>query len=211
MSQPYNILPELPYAYDSLEPYIDAKTMEIHYNKHHLGYVQKLKGALEKHPYLFDVPVDELLQNLKSVPEDIRAVVYNNAGGHANHSLFWSILKKNENGKPLGDLATALDGSFGSYETFRKEFQTAATSHFGSGWAWLSAAPLGNLVIQTTPNQHSPLVDGFQPIIGLDLWEHAYYLNYQNRRPDYVEAFWKIINWEQADKNFKVAQLKVKN
>ncbi|MDJ0767098.1 MAG: superoxide dismutase [Myxococcota bacterium] len=205
MSKPQHTLPELPYTYDALEPYVDAKTMEIHYTKHHAGYVQKLRAALDKYPLLFDVPVEELLRNIESVPEEIRLAVHNNAGGHANHSFFWPLLKKNEDGRPVGELAKAVESTFGSFDAFKTGFSDMAASHFGSGWAWLSVARFGNLIVHSTGNQHSPLIHDFYPVVGLDLWEHAYYLKYQNRRPEYIEAFFNIINWDQAEENYNRA------
>ena len=196
-------LPALPYAFDALEPYIDAKTMEIHHDKHHQTYVDKLNTALEKHPELSEKNLEELLSNLESLPEDIRGAVRNHGGGHFNHSFFWPLLKINENGKPSGELASALERDFGSFDSFKENFIQAATNQFGSGWAWLSLTADNKLAIHSTPNQDNPLMQGMKPILGLDVWEHAYYLKYQNKRPDYISAFWNIINWEQAEKNFK--------
>ena len=198
-------LPEMPYGYDALEPYFDAQTMEIHHSKHHATYLAKLTAAMDRYPLLYDVPLEGLLRNLNSVPEEIRVAVHNNAGGHANHSFFWPLLKKNPDGKPMGTLARAIDSTFGSFEQFKAEFSKTAANHFGSGWAWLSVARFSNLIIHATPNQHSPWVNDFSPVIGLDLWEHAYYLKYQNRRPEYIDAFWQVINWQKAEENYQNA------
>jgi Fe-Mn family superoxide dismutase len=199
-------LPTLPYAFDALEPHIDARTMEIHHGKHHAGYVNNLNGALEKHPALADVDLTTLLSHLASVPEDIRTAVRNNGGGHANHSLFWPLLSPNGGGAPTGDIAAAIDRDLGSFSAFKDAFSNAAGTRFGSGWAWLALNRFGKLVVTSTPNQDTPVMDGMAPIIGLDVWEHAYYLNYQNRRPDYVAAFWNVINWEQANANLRAAR-----
>lgn len=188
-------LPELPYAYDALEPHIDARTMEIHHTKHHQAYINNLNAALEKHPELADKPLHELLADLNSVPADIRTAVRNNGGGHYNHSLFWNFLTADGKGKPEGELAEAIDKAFGSFDDFKKEFSAAAGARFGSGWAWLIADKDKNLKIVSTANQDTPLEDG-TPLLGLDVWEHAYYLNYQNRRPDYVAAFFNVVNWD---------------
>ncbi len=198
-------LPNLPYAYDALEPFIDAKTMEIHHGKHHAAYVSKLNAALEKHPHLSRLPLETIISNLASVPEDIRNEVRNNGGGHLNHSLFWRILGRDKGGQPVGTLSETLLKRFGSFDAFKKEFEAAATQRFGSGWAWLSLNALNELVVHATPNQDSPLMEGLIPIFGLDVWEHAYYLKYQNRRPDYIAAFWSIIDWKQAEENYRKA------
>jgi len=198
-------LPKLPYAYDALEPHIDARTMEIHYTKHHQGYINNANAALEKHAALAAKSAEDLLRDLASVPEDIRTAVRNNAGGHANHSLFWTVLKSGGGGKPSGDLAAVIDKIFGGFDGFREKFETAAKTRFGSGWAWLSVKKGGTLVVSSTPNQDSPLSEGLTPILGLDVWEHAYYLNYQNRRPDYVSAFWNVVNWEEVARRFQAA------
>lgn len=189
-------LPELGYAYDALEPYIDAKTMEIHHTKHHKAYIDNLNAALEKHPEWADKSLKEILTNIESVPEDIRIAVRNNAGGHYNHSLFWKLLKKNNGAKPTGELLKSIERDFGSFEKFQEMFETAAKTRFGSGWAWLVMDKNGKLSIISTPNQDSPIMDGFFPLLGLDVWEHAYYLQYQNRRPDYIKEFWNIIDWD---------------
>ena len=199
-------LPDLPYSHDALEPYIDTKTMETHHGKHHQGYVAKLNDALEGHSDLAGLSVEDLLRQIDSVPEGIRQAVINNGGGHANHSLFWSIISANGGGPPTGELATAIETAFGSLEAGREEFVTAASTRFGSGWAWLVVDGNGNLKIYSTANQDSPLMNGDTPIIGLDVWEHAYYLNYQNRRPDYIEAFIEnLINWDEVTKRYAEA------
>ena len=197
-------LPDLPYAFNALEPYIDARTMEIHHDKHHGGYVSKLNDALSKHPNLAEKPLEELLSDLSAVPEDIRTAVRNNGGGHFNHSLFWKVLGPG-GGSPEGDLKAALESTFGSLEAFKESFSTAAATRFGSGWAWLSVDSQGKLVVHSTPNQDTPLAEGLRPILGLDVWEHAYYLNYQNRRPEYIKSFWEVVNWKQVAKNFSAA------
>lgn len=198
-------LPALPYAYDALEPHIDAKTMEIHHGKHHAAYVNNLNAALEKHPELADKSLDELLSAIDAIPADIRAAVRNNGGGHANHALFWQLMSPKGGGEPEGRLAKAINEAFGSFEEFKKQFAAAAATRFGSGWAWLVLNREGKLEITSTPNQDTPVMEGKFPILGLDVWEHAYYLNYQNRRPDYVQAFFNVINWD------KVADLYVDN
>jgi len=199
-------LPELPYAYDALEPNIDAMTMEIHHSRHHNTYVTNLNGALEG-TGLEDVPVEELVANLDRVPEEKRQAVINNGGGHANHSLFWSIMSPNGGGPPTGELATAIEAAFGSLDAGREEFTTAASTRFGSGWAWLVVDGNGDLKIYSTANQDSPIMSGDTPIIGLDVWEHAYYLNYQNRRPDYIDAFAdNVINWDEVTKRYVEAK-----
>ena len=186
-------LPELPYEYGDLEPNIDARTMEIHYSKHHNGYVTKLNAALEGTG--IDMPIEELVSNLDSVPEDKRNAVRNNGGGHANHSLFWTIMGPNGGGNPSGALASAIDETFGSFDAFKEAFSNAAATRFGSGWAWLSVDN-GKLIVESTANQDSPLMQGRTPVLGLDVWEHAYYLHYQNRRPDYISAFFNVVNWD---------------
>lgn len=194
-------LPELPYAYDALEPHIDKETMEIHYTKHHNTYVTNVNNALEGHDDLAAKSVEELISDLNAVPEDIRTAVRNNGGGHANHSLFWTLLSPNGGGAPKGALAEAIDKKFGSLDKFKDEFATAAKTRFGSGWAWL-VLDKGELAIMSTPNQDSPLMEGKTPLLGLDVWEHAYYLNYQNRRPDYISAFWNVVNWDEVEKHY---------
>ena len=199
-------LPALPYAYDALEPYIDARTMEIHHTKHHQGYVNKLNAALEKHPELQGVALEDLLRNIASVPEDIRTAGRNNGGGHANHSLFWTIMSPNGGGAPSGELAAAIDAAFGSFDAFKDAFSQAAATRFGSGWAWLVVDGFGNLKVYSTPNQDSPYMDGFTPILGLDVWEHAYYLKYQNRRPEYIQNWWNVVNWEEVARRYAAAK-----
>jgi superoxide dismutase, Fe-Mn family len=199
-------LPDLPYPKDALEPHIDARTMEIHHGKHHKAYIDNANAALEKHANLAGKSVEDLLRDLNAVPEDIRTAIRNNAGGHANHSLFWTIMKPNGGGQPGGDLAAAMEKAFKGFDAFKQQFETAAKTRFGSGWAWLSVKKDGSLVVSSTANQDSPLSEGMTPILGLDVWEHAYYLNYQNRRPDYVAAFWHVINWSEVEKRFKAAR-----
>lgn len=198
-------LPELPYAYDALEPTFDKETMNIHHTKHHNTYVTGLNGALEDHSDLQSKSVEELVSNIDEIPESIRTAVRNHGGGHANHSLFWKVLSPNGGGNPSGELADKINEKFGSLDTFKEEFQAAAAARFGSGWAWL-VVNNGELEITSTPNQDSPLMEGKTPILGLDVWEHAYYLNYQNRRPDYAKAFWDIVNWEEVAKNYNEAK-----
>jgi Fe-Mn family superoxide dismutase len=180
--------------------------MEIHHGKHHNAYVTNLNAALEKVPALFDAPLEDLLANLSSVPESIRGAVRNNGGGHANHSLFWALMGKGKGGEPSGDLARALERNFGSFEQFKEEFARAAATRFGSGWAWLSRNRFGQLVVHSTANQDSPLTEGFTPLLGLDVWEHAYYLQYQNRRPDYITAWWNVVDWEKVNELFEAAR-----
>ena len=197
-------LPALPYAYDALVPHIDAKTMEIHHTKHHQAYINNANKALEAHPALAAKSVEALISDLASVPEDIRTVVRNNAGGHYNHSLFWTVLGPNAGGEPSGGLSEAITSTFGSFAAFKEKFAAAAAGRFGSGWAWL-ALDKGKLVVESSPNQDSPLMEGRTPILGLDVWEHAYYLNYQNRRPDYITAFWNVVNWTEVARRFAEA------
>ena len=197
-------LPELPYAKDALEPHVDAKTMEIHHGKHHAGYVSKVNAAIEGTD-LGSKSIEELVSNLDAVPEDKRGAVRNNGGGHANHSLFWSVMSGSGGGAPSGDLASAIDSEFGSFDAFKEKFSSAAATRFGSGWAWLSVDG-GKLVVESTPNQDSPLMEGRTPILGLDVWEHAYYLNYQNRRPDYVSAFFNVVDWNAVGERFAAAK-----
>jgi Fe-Mn family superoxide dismutase len=194
-------LPKLPYAYDALEPYIDARTMEIHHDKHHQAYLDKLNAALEKHPDLAKKPAEDLLRNLNAIPEEIRTAVQNQGGGYVNHTFFWKIMGPKRGGKPKGELAQAIDKTFGNFESFQKKFADAAAKQFGSGWAWLVNGKNG-LEVVSTANQDSPLSKGQTPIIGLDVWEHAYYLKYQNKRPDYVTAWWNVVNWDQAAENY---------
>lgn len=198
-------LPELPYAYDALAPHIDEDTMHLHHDKHHAGYVTKTNAALENHPELAELSIEDLMKKLDSVPEDIKTAVRNNGGGHANHSLFWEILSPNGGGKPEGELADAINDAFGGFDDFKEKFDTAAATRFGSGWAWLVVSD-GKLEVMDTPNQDSPYSVGKTPILGLDVWEHAYYLNYQNKRPDYIQAFWNLVNWDEVAKRFKSAK-----
>ena len=193
-------LPELPYAHNALEPHIDTKTMEIHHGKHHAGYVNNLNAALEG-TGLENEPVEVLISDMSKVPADKQGAVRNNGGGHANHTLFWSVMSPNGGGVPSGELASAIDSAFGSFDEFKAKFEAAAKTRFGSGWAWLVKSAAG-LEVMSTPNQDSPLMEGKTPLLGLDVWEHAYYLNYQNRRPDYVAAFWNVVNWEQVAANY---------
>ncbi len=194
-----HVLPDLSYSYDALEPYIDARTMEIHHTKHHQAYITNLNAAIKGHGQLATMSVEQLVSHLNAVPEDIRAVVRNHGGGHANHSLFWRILKKNVD--PGGSILNAINKQFGNFEAFKKAFSNAAIKQFGSGWAWLVVAG-GELEIVSTPNQDNPLTSGKKPILGLDVWEHAYYLLYQNRRPDYVDAFFNVINWDKVNDHY---------
>ena len=195
-------LPPLPYPFNALEPHIDAKTMEIHNDKHHQAYITNANNALKDHPDLAAKPVDELIANLSQVPESIRTVVRNNAGGHSNHSFFWQIMAPNAGGAPKGKLAEAITATFGSVDAFKEKFQAAGASRFGSGWAWLVVNKEGKLEITSTPNQDSPIMEGLKPVIGIDVWEHSYYLLYQNKRPDYLKAWWNVVSWDQAEKNF---------
>lgn len=197
-------LPDLPYAYDALEPYIDEETMHLHHDKHHNTYVTNLNAAIEKHPELGEKTVEELLADFSSVPEDIQTAVRNNGGGHANHTFFWEILGPNAGGEPTGAIKEAIEEAFGSFEDFKEEFKTAATGRFGSGWAWLVVKD-GKLAITSTANQDSPLMDGQTPVLGLDVWEHAYYLKYKNVRPDYINAFWSVVNWDKVNEYFAKA------
>jgi len=200
-------LPKLPYAYDALEPYIDARTMELHYTKHHQTYVNKLNEALEKHPEIADKPLEELLGNLGGVPEDIRAAVRNHGGGHANHSFFWTIMGPVSTvaggaaHEPSGHLASEIKTAFGDFAQFKEAFTKAAAGVFGSGWAWLVVDKDGKLVVISTANQDSPLTNQQKPVLGLDVWEHAYYLKYQNKRPDYIDAWWNVVNWAAVGEN----------
>ena len=203
---PKHDLAPLPYAFDALEPHFDALTMEIHHDRHHAAYVANLNGALEKHPELFDKSAESLIADLSSVPGDIRTAVRNNGGGHVNHSFFWDLLSANGGGAPTGDLADAINGEFGDFETFKAQFTQAGITRFGSGWAWLSVDGGGKLMVSSTANQDNPISEGLKPVLGLDVWEHAYYLKFQNKRPDYIGAFWNIVNWNQAAENFKNAQ-----
>ncbi len=199
-------LPPLPYANDALEPHIDAKTMEIHHGKHHATYVAKLNEAIAKEPSLASKTVEELLINLKTLPDSVRGAVNNHGGGHLNHSIFWNNLSPKGGGEPTGPLADAIKTAFGGFSGFKEKFAAAATGRFGSGWAWLCADKGGKLLIKDFPNQDNPLSEGLKPILGLDVWEHAYYLKYQNRRPDYITAFWNIVNWPDVAARFAKAK-----
>lgn len=195
-------LPDLPYAYDALEPYIDARTMEIHYTKHHQGYVDNLNAALQKYPEFETLPLPDLLKNMAEVPEDIRISVRNNGGGHENHTLFWYMMQKGAALEPSQVIRDEIIKKFGSFAQFKEQFTAAAKSRFGSGWAWLVMDTSGNLAVTSTANQDSPLLDGAYPLLGLDVWEHAYYLKYQNKRVDYIEAWWHVINWHFVEERF---------
>ena len=199
------VLPPLPYAYDALEPHIDARTMEIHYTKHHQAYVDNLNAALKDYPEWQKKSLDEIVHSIDKLPKEIATTVKNNGGGHFNHSFFWPLMKKDGGGLPKGSLAQAIDAKFGSFDKFKDEFNTAAKKVFGSGWAWLVIDKAGNLCIISMPNQDPVQMMGLKPVIGLDVWEHAYYLKYQNRRPDYINAWWHVINWDQAQANYTAA------
>ncbi len=199
-------LPPLPYDYKALEPHIDEQTMRIHHGKHHAGYVAKLNAALEKQSKLADWDVEQLLGDLNKVPEDIRTAVRNNGGGHANHTLFWSIMSPKGGGEPSGDVAKAIKDAFGGFAKFKEQLSNAAATRFGSGWGWLSLDKKGKLLVESTPNQDSPLLEGRTPILGIDVWEHAYYLKYQNRRPDYIQAWWNTINWDAVAERYAAAR-----
>ncbi|OBZ10423.1 superoxide dismutase [Bacillus sp. FJAT-27264] len=198
-------LPALPYANNALEPHIDALTMEIHHDRHHNTYVTNLNAALEKAPELEGKSIEELLTDLNAIPEGIRTAVRNNGGGHANHTLFWEVIGPNGGGAPTGLLASAIDSELGGLDKFKEDFAAAATTRFGSGWAWLVVKD-GKLAVTSTPNQDNPISEGATPILGLDVWEHAYYLNYQNKRPDYIKAFWNVVNWEEVGKRYESAK-----
>jgi Fe-Mn family superoxide dismutase len=197
-------VPALPYPFDALEPHIDARTMEIHHDKHHAAYVNNLNKALEGHADLQKKSVEDLLRDIKTVPEEIRTAVRNNGGGHANHTLFWTVMSPDGGGEPSGKLADAIGSAFGDFGAFKTKLSGAATGRFGSGWAWLTASK-GQLEVSSTPNQDSPLMEGKTAILGLDVWEHAYYLQYQNKRPDYVEAWWNVVNWSEVERRFEKA------
>ncbi|PSQ99692.1 MAG: superoxide dismutase [Bacteroidetes bacterium QS_9_68_14] len=199
-------LPDLPYDYDALEPTIDERTMNIHHTGHHQGYTDKLNKALDGHPDLQEKSIEEILRDLDGVPQDIRTAVQNNGGGYANHALFWTIMSPAGGGSPDGDLASAIDTAFGSFDQFKQQFESAATGRFGSGWAWLVVDPGGGLHVYNTLNQNSPYMDGHTPILGLDVWEHAYYLNYQNGRGEYVSNFWSVVDWDQVAQYYADAQ-----
>ncbi|NOU63707.1 superoxide dismutase [Paenibacillus sp. LMG 31461] len=199
-------LPALPYANEALEPHIDAKTMEIHHDRHHNAYVTNLNAALDKHPALHDKSLNDLIADLNSLPEDIRTAVRNNGGGHANHSLFWETIGPEAGGAPTGALAAAIDSELGGFDKFKADFAAAATTRFGSGWAFLAVDKAGKLKVYSLPNQDSPIMEGETPVLGLDVWEHAYYLNYQNKRPDYITAFWNVVNWNEVGKRYDAAK-----
>ncbi|MBP7768544.1 superoxide dismutase [Candidatus Woesebacteria bacterium] len=199
-------LPTLSYEYDALAPHIDAKTMEIHLTKHHQAYIDKLNAALEKYPELSAKPVETLVAEIATLPEEVRAAVRNHGGGHANHSLFWTTIGPNAGGEPTGVVVEKMIATFGTFAAFQSTFAQTATTHFGSGWAWLVVKADGTLAVYSLPNQDSPLMQGDTPILGLDVWEHAYYLNYQNRRPDYIAAFWQIVNWKEVERRLTAAQ-----
>jgi Fe-Mn family superoxide dismutase len=200
MKYPYS-LPQLPYPYDALEPYIDKITMEIHHTKHHQAYINNLNSALEKYPEFHNLELEEILRNLNQLPEEIRTAVRNNGGGHYNHTLFWEIMKPNGGGEPKGKLKEEIERNFGSFEEFKKLFSETAIKHFGSGWAWLVITSDKKLKVYSMLNQDNPLMNGDIPIMGLDVWEHAYYLKYQNRRAEYVEAWWHVVNWDKIEEN----------
>lgn len=198
-------LPDLPYAYDALEPYIDEETMHLHHDKHHNTYVTNLNAAIEKYPELGEKTIEELLSDMDAIPTDIKTAVRNNGGGHANHSFFWEIMAPNAGGEPTGEIKEAINEAFGDFSSFKEEFKKAAVGRFGSGWAWL-VMENGKLAITSTANQDSPLMEGKTPILGLDVWEHAYYLKHKNVRPDYIAAFWNVINWDEVNKRFEAAK-----
>ncbi|HET7037906.1 MAG TPA: superoxide dismutase [Thermomicrobiaceae bacterium] len=207
---PYE-LPNLPYPYNALEPYIDEQTMNIHHTKHHQAYVNNLNAALQNNPELANQPIEQLMRNINQVPESIRQAVINNGGGHANHSLFWTIMGPNKGGQPTGALANEIKQDFGSFDSFKDEFTKAASGRFGSGWAWLVENPQGKLQIISTPNQNSPLMEGNTPLLGLDVWEHAYYLKYQNRRPEYINAWFNLVDWDAVNQRYQQAKQQSKS
>ena len=196
-------LPELPYAYDALEPFFDEATMKLHHDKHHATYVANLNAAIDKHPELADKSALELVKDLASVPDDIRTAVQNNGGGHVNHSFFWEILAPNAGGAPTGAIGEAIVAKFGDFDAFKETFKTAATGRFGSGWAWLVVDASGELKVTSTANQDNPITDGETPVLGLDVWEHAYYLKYQSKRAAYVKAFWNVVNWNKVSELYR--------
>ena len=199
-------LPPLPYAYDALSEYIDAETMTLHHDKHHASYVKNLNEAIASHPELQGMTVEDLLSNLNEIPQDIQTTVRNNGGGHANHTMFWSIMTPDSSGEPTGAIAEAINNAFGDFATFQQEFNDAGKNQFGSGWAWLVLNSDGNLAVTNTPNQDSPISDGSYPIMGNDVWEHAYYLKYQNKRADYLDAWWNVVNWDEVNQRFEQAK-----
>jgi len=198
-------VPALPYAYNALEPHIDEQTMHLHHDKHHAAYVTKLNGAIEKHPELGGKSPEELLRNLNAVPEDVRGVVRNNGGGHVNHTMFWEIMGPGKGGTPTGAIADTIKKSFGSFDAFKEKFEAAGANQFGSGWAWLVKTKTGELKVTSTPNQDNPISNGEFPVLGNDVWEHAYYLKYQNRRPDYLKAWWNVVNWDEVNERLAKA------
>jgi Fe-Mn family superoxide dismutase len=198
-------VPPLPYAYNALEPHIDEQTMHLHHDKHHAAYVAKLNAAVEKYPDLQKKSAEELIRNLSALPEDIRGVVRNNGGGHVNHTMFWQIMGPNKGGTPTGAVAEAINKTFGSFDAFKEKFEAAGANQFGSGWAWLARTKSGEFKVTSTPNQDNPLSSGEFPVMGNDVWEHAYYLKYQNRRPDYLKAWWNVVNWDEVNKRLAQA------
>jgi Fe-Mn family superoxide dismutase len=199
-------LPPLPYDYNALEPYIDTQTMQLHHDKHHQAYVTNANNALQGQDQLASMSVDDLLRNINQVPESIRTALRNNAGGHSNHTMFWNIMKPNGGGQPTGDLANAIQQTFGSFDAFKTAFNDAGTKRFGSGWVWLVLDSSGKLQVISTANQDSPLMDGLYPVMGNDVWEHAYYLKYQNRRPEYLNAWWNVVNWDEITRRYQQAR-----
>jgi Fe-Mn family superoxide dismutase len=198
-------VPALPYAYNALEPHIDEQTMHLHHDKHHAAYVTKLNGAIEKHPELGSKSAEELIRNLSALPEDVRGVIRNNGGGHVNHTMFWQIMGANKGGNPKGAIADAITKTFGSFDAFKEKFEAAGVNQFGSGWAWLVKTKSGEFKITSTPNQDNPISSGEFPVLGNDVWEHAYYLKYQNKRPDYLKAWWNVVNWDEVNKRLAQA------
>ncbi|ENX06465.1 superoxide dismutase [Acinetobacter courvalinii] len=203
-------LPALPYAYDALEPNIDTKTMEIHHTKHHQTYINNINGAIQGTVWE-KFPVEELVAKVNQVPAELKPMVINNAGGHANHSLFWTVMSPHGGGEPRGDIAKAIDQQLGGFDAFKEAFTKAAISRFGSGWAWLSVTPEGKIMVESSANQDSPLMHGHTPILGLDVWEHAYYLKYQNRRPEYIAAFYNVVDWDEVNRRYHAALTAIKN
>jgi superoxide dismutase, Fe-Mn family len=199
-------VPPLPYAYNALEPHIDEQTMQLHHDKHHAAYVNNANAALESLPQFANLPVDELLRRINEVPENVRTTLRNNAGGHSNHSMFWAIMGPNGGGQPTGAVAQAINDTFGSFDQFKSQFNDAGAKRFGSGWAWLVMDRNGKLSVTSTANQDSPLMDGLYPIMGNDVWEHAYYLKYQNRRPEYLNAWWNVVNWNEVNRRYEQAR-----
>ncbi len=199
-------LPPLPYDYNALEPYIDTQTMQLHHDKHHQAYVTNLNNALQGQSQFDNMPIEDLMRNINQVPENIRTAVRNNGGGHVNHTMFWQIMKPNGGGEPTGDIASAINSTFGSFDAFKQQFNDAGAKRFGSGWAWLVTDQSGKLSVISTANQDSPFMDGLFPIMGNDVWEHAYYLKYQNRRPEYLAAWWNTVNWDEINKRFARAR-----